>query len=99
LNRRWPGRAGACFVILTHVFGVHMLFFEPLSVVAVCLLASQNSEKAGRRAEQEMEPHESNGRDRVESERRWRGDCVVPDYGPFSERASKREAIAARQWH
>jgi hypothetical protein len=36
-----------------------------------------------------MELHESKGRDSVESEKRWRGDCVVPDYGSFSERASK----------
>jgi hypothetical protein len=38
----------------------------------------------------EFKLRESNGRDRVDSEKRWRGCCIVADYGSFSERASKR---------
>ena len=78
-------------------FSVFICFFEPLSVVAVCLLASHNSEKARHHALHEFDLHESNERDSVTSGERWRGYCLVPDCGSFSERASKRMAMKERQ--
>jgi hypothetical protein len=44
-----------------------------------------------------MEMHKSNNRDSVESEKCWRGVCVVTNCGSFSEQASKRRARAADQ--